>query len=206
MISSITGRLEAIGEDRIEVSLGPMVLDVLIPASDMSRLSMLLHQEVTLYTVLYLEGDPSRGTPEPRLIGFLAREDRAFFHLFTTVKGIGPRTALRALSQPVDRIATAIESRDVKFLTQLKGIGKRTAELMVAELAGKLEEFAGAVGHVESSARRPAFEEDAILAILQLDDRMRRPEAETLVEKAKAEQPDIASTDALLRLMLRLRG
>ena len=60
---------------------------------------------------------------------------------FTTVKGIGVRTALRALTAPVGQIADAIERKDTRFLVGLQGIGKRTAELIIAELGGNVKQF-----------------------------------------------------------------
>ena len=47
---------------------------------------------------------------------------------------VGAKTALRALTVPVGEIAQAIESKDPRFLIQLDGIGKRTAELVIAEV------------------------------------------------------------------------
>src|SRR4051794_25440863 len=57
-------------------------------------------------------GGGAGGNIEPRLVGFLRADDRAFFNLFITVKGIGPKKALRALVLPTGDIAQAIESRD----------------------------------------------------------------------------------------------
>ena len=143
---------------------------------------------------------------EPTLIGFMRPEDRKFFNLFTTVKGIGPRTALKALTVPVGEIAMAIESKDSKFLVGLNGIGKRTAELIVAELAGKVKAFATGYGTKSAAAspnRRPSMEEDAILALMAMGER--RPDAERLLERAKQSNPDASNTDLLLREMLRMR-
>src|SRR5439155_21583335 len=93
--------------------------------------------------VFYIQGDASGGSLEPRLIGFLRTQDKQFFEKFITVKGIGPKTALRALHVPAGEIAQAIEMKNSRFLSDLKGIGKRTAELMIAELSGKLGALVG---------------------------------------------------------------
>jgi Holliday junction DNA helicase RuvA len=164
-------------------------------------------EQVTLHTIFYLAGDPTRGGLEPTLIGFLRPNDKKFFELFTTVKGIGPKKALRALAVSVGEIAGAIENRDAKFLIGLPEIGKRTAETIIAELAGKLKGFAlaapidASTGRV--ATRRNTTEEDAIAALMALGER--RPDAENLLERAKAGNPDLKSTDQLLREMLRLR-
>ncbi len=208
MISALTGALRRVDEDRVHVQVGPMLYELLVCAADITELRALVDQEITFHTVCYLEGDPNRGNLEPRLIGFLRPDDRRFFHLFTTVKGIGVKTALRALHVTVGEIAQAIEGRDARFLKELQGIGKRTAELIVAELAGKVKDFAaGAITRPSANAagtgRRSEVEEDAILAMLSLGER--RLDAEQLLDRARAVDPALHTTDALLREMLRIR-
>jgi Holliday junction DNA helicase RuvA len=206
MISALTGELRRVDEDRIHLQAGPMLYELLVPASDVMELHASVGQTLTLHTIFYLSGDPSRGGMEPTLIGFMRPGDRKFFNLFTTVKGIGPKTALKALTVPVGEIAMAIESKDSRFLVGLNGIGKRTAELIVAELAGKVRDFAtgyGSKATVVSAHRRPPMEEDAILALMAMGER--RPDAEHLLERAKQADPDLKTTDALLREMLRMR-
>lgn len=205
MISALTGQLRLVHDGLVQLQVGPVLYELLIPAADSSQLQLSLNQEITLHTILYLEGDPTRGNLEPRLIGFLRQPDRSFFNLFTMVKGIGPKTALRALTVPIGQIAQAIESKDARFLVGLKGIGKRTAELIIAQLAGKLSAFA--TGQTTKSAfpaaHRPPFEEDALEALMALGEP--RAIAERLLDHARQNHPDLKSSDALLREMLRLR-
>src|SRR3954470_920949 len=166
MISALTGELRRVEEDRVHLQSGPILYELLVPAADVTELQASLGEELTFHTIFYLAGDPTRGGLEPTLIGFLRADDKKFFELFTTVKGIGPKRALRALAVSVGQIAGAIEGKDTRFLIQLPEIGKRTAEQIVAELAGKLKTFAAA-GMIEgkpgvTSSRRNAVEEDAI--------------------------------------------
>jgi Holliday junction DNA helicase RuvA len=208
MISAITGILSRVDEDHVQVKLGPMMVELLVPASDVTELQASLGEELTFHTLLYLQGDASGGSIEPRLIGFLRSDDKRFFEKFITVKGVGPKTALRALTVPVGEIAQAIESKDARFLVQLDGIGKRTAELMIAELAGKVREFAVPFtatmrGPAMGRPTRSPVEEDAIAALMQLGER--RLDAEHLLERVKQSNPKLDSTDSLLREMLRMR-
>src|SRR3954468_18711225 len=166
MISALTGKLKRVDGDRVFLEAGPMQFELLVPAADVTELQASLGETLTLHTIFTLTGDPSRGGLEPTLIAFLRPEDRQFFELFTTVKGIGAKTALKALTVPVGEIAAAIESKDAKFLTRLQGIGKRTAELIVAELSGKAAKFAtyapsgeGRGGPMPSPSRRSDAEE-----------------------------------------------
>jgi holliday junction DNA helicase RuvA len=74
------------------------------------------------------------------LFGFLEAEERALFDLLITVKNVGPSTAIAILSGSSPRdIATLVAREDVPGLTRIKGIGKKTAELIVVELHEKCE-------------------------------------------------------------------
>jgi len=211
MISALTGTLTSVEDTRVEIDAGAMVFTLLIGSADAQALRVQRGQVVTLYTVLYLAGDAARGNLEPTLIGFSRSEDRAFFNLFTTVKGIGVKTALRALTIPIDEIAHAIESRDVRTLVKLDGIGKRTAELIVAELSGKAGKFARApTGASRTSVDlKPltAFtpdEERAISRIVAGGDR--RADAEVLLVKVRQAQPELKNASDLWRAMIKSRG
>src|SRR5690606_13750749 len=123
MISSLTGELKRVEDDRVHLKAGPIVYELLVPAADLGELEAMIGEELTLHTNFYIAGDPARGGLEPTLIGFLRAADKRFFNKFTTVKGIGVKTALKALIVPVGQIAQAIESRDVRFLVGLDGVG-----------------------------------------------------------------------------------
>jgi Holliday junction DNA helicase RuvA len=206
MISSVTGTLAEVSEDRIYLATGPFTLELLVPASSLPSFLGSVGKSITLHTILYLEGDSSGGNSEPRLLGFLDPVDKRFFEKFITVKGIGPRKALRALTASAAELAGAIEHKDAKRLSQLPGIGKRTAETIIAELSGKLEEFLHP-GARYAAAALPAHtpaEDDAILTLLTLGER--RPEAESLLARAKQVDPTLRTTDAFVRAMLALRS
>lgn len=208
MISALTGELTHVEDTRVSLRSGPFVFELLVPAADVESLRAQAGNEITFHTLLYFEGTAGGGNLDPKLLGFLRPEDRQFFNLFTTVKGIGPKTALRALSVPIGEIAQAIESKDTRSLTKLDGIGKRTAELIVAQLAGKTQKFATAAHAgatiASHSSRHTPSEEDALAAMTQLGER--RPDAERLLERVKQQSPNTKTTDALLREMLRIRG
>jgi holliday junction DNA helicase RuvA len=208
MISSLTGTLSKVGEHSIELRTGPIGFSVLVPSIDIEPLRGKIGRELSLFTIFYLEGDASRGNLEPRVIGFVREEDRAFFELFTTVKGIGPKTALKALTEPVGTIAAWIEGRDARSLTKLSGIGKRTAELVVAELSGKCDKFAIGTASpsmtIQPRSRRPGEEEDAISALVALGERPQ--DASVLLDRVRSASPDLKKTNDLVREMLRLRG
>ncbi|MBA3465597.1 MAG: Holliday junction branch migration protein RuvA [Deltaproteobacteria bacterium] len=74
------------------------------------------------------------------LFGFWDAHERDLFDLLITVKNVGPSTAIAMLSGAGPRdIAALIAREDVPGLTKIKGIGKKTAELLVVELREKCE-------------------------------------------------------------------
>jgi Holliday junction DNA helicase RuvA len=117
-------------------------------------LSSKIGQTVTLVTLQYLESEGQGASYLPRLIGFPTDQDRRFFGVFTTVKGIGNRKALRAMAVEPAAIARAVASKDAKELQKLPEIGKRLAETMIAELHGKVDGYltSGEVRALEASA------------------------------------------------------
>jgi Holliday junction DNA helicase RuvA len=142
----------------------------------------------------------------PRLIGFATPEDRAFFELFTTVKGIGNRKALRALQLPFGTIAAAIAQRDLDLLKSLPEIGKRTAETIVAELHGKVDQFVElkpmpADGVADSG--KSALVRDAVAVLTQLGE----PKliARQLVDRALAADPTLESAEVIVAAAFRLK-
>ncbi len=76
------------------------------------------------------------------LYGFLSEEERALFEQLIGVSGIGPKVAMAALGyfSPED-LVRAIATEDVKLVSQIPGVGKKTAQRMILELKGSLENF-----------------------------------------------------------------
>ncbi|HEU4615582.1 MAG TPA: Holliday junction branch migration protein RuvA [Kofleriaceae bacterium] len=102
------------------------------------------------YTIAGLPADGERVTlrvfthaseNKVALFGFIDQQERALFDLLITVKNVGPSTAIAILSGSSPRdIAALIANEDVPGLTRLKGVGKKTAELLVVELHEKCAE------------------------------------------------------------------
>jgi len=152
MISRIEGTLERVGEDRVLLSVGAVGYEVSIPAADVQRLQERVGEVVILHTLHYLESQGQGSSFWPRLIGFQTEVDREFFELITSVKGIGVRRALRALTIPFPRVAEAIVRKDLGTLVALPEIGRKTAETMVLELRDKVERHALRSGGAPATA------------------------------------------------------
>jgi len=209
MISQLTGRLQRLSEGKALIDLGTGVCyDVHVPACDCRQIERLTGQDVTLHTIHYLEGDPARGNLLPRLVGFLAESDREFFRIFTTVKGIGIRRALRAMARPVSEVAAAIVAKDVRLLKNLPEIGPRMAERLITELQDKVSAYAGETSATAATAAQtdkmpePAME--AVAVLVQLGER--RNDAIALVERVLAVAPEATTPEAIIQYVYKLKG
>lgn len=160
MITRIDGILERAGEGTVHVRVGDVTYELLVPACDEAQWMSSVGSGVSLHTLHYLESQGQGASFWPRLIGFREPQDRDFFDLFTSVKGIGMRRALRSIAIPPARIAEAIVVKDTALLMSLPEIGKKTAETMVLELRDKVTSFAmrasemgGGAGSADGGAR-----------------------------------------------------
>lgn len=142
MITKITGKLTALGEDTATLAVDAFEYEVSIP--DFTRRQLQLHvgQTVQLHTIYYMDGAIGQGRVTPRLVGFMSEVEREFFDLFCSVDGVGAKKALRAMVRPVKDIAEMIEEQSAKQLSTLPGIGPATAERMIAKLRRKMSKFA----------------------------------------------------------------
>lgn len=204
MIVRLSGKVEFVGDETVHVQAGEMVRELLVPAADVPFLQTKVGQAVTFFTLEYLDGNPSFGNMVPRMIGFLRNDDREFFHLFTSVKNIGTKKALKALAMPVGQIASAIALKDAKKLSSLPGIGNKAAELIIAELHGKVEGFA-----THRDAELPAkiakadHETLAVEALVALGEK--RAEAENWVERVCAVDKSLKEPQKIVQAVYRLK-
>jgi len=196
MIARLSGQLELVTENRAVVAAGPIAYEVLVAPVTADDLRPLVGRQATLHTLEYFDGNPAYGQMVPRLVGFLTETDKRFFVRYISVQGIGIAKGLRSLVRSVPEIARAIESRDVRYLSDLPGIGKRTAEKIVAELCGKLDEFAAAAG-ARPGAAEPESKVEAISVLMSLG--LQRPEASVRVDAAYERLGEKATVEQIVR-------
>ncbi len=204
MIAGIEGKLVKLDTETALVQVGALTYEVMLPGYGVSALAGLIGSEISLCTMEYYEGSLGGGNLVPRLVGFLSPTEREFFTTFISVKGMGIRKGLRALSMPIQDIAAAVESGDEKMLMSLPGIGRRMAQQTVAELKGKLQTFA--LG--SESARAPAaqfkpFQVEALEVLVAWGEK--RNEAMELIELAGQKHPDVRTAEELVPLVYRLK-
>lgn len=194
MIAFLNGRLE---EKRPSVALldvNGVGYEVFIPLGTYDRLPA--------------EGEPCRlfihhhvREDAQTLFGFAREKEKEMFERLIEVSGIGPKSALGILSgMTVSELETAIAESNVKRISSVRGIGKKTAERIVVELRDKvnaLEALAGASGGGSSGN---AMLRDTLLALESLG--FQQAAARKMAQDALAAHPDAAGTEALLRFAL----
>ena len=205
MIVRITGALIDVYEDHVVIERDGIAREVLVPQYAVGELTACRGREMTLHTLEYLEGSQASGNLVPRLVGFVYPDDKRFFSRFVSVKGLGLRKALKALAEPVATIAAWIQGGDTKALTRLPGIGSRAAQLIVAELRGKIDEFVlgGAAPPAGDLAGLTQDQKDALEVLAAWGDP--RLEAERWLQRAAQLYPDIHSADGWVRAAYRIK-
>jgi len=203
VITRIRGELVELTERSALLHVEAFTYELFVPAANVPELLGKIGQPIEFFTLHYLEGQSQGSSFLPRLIGFSSERDRSFFELFTTVKGIGNRKALRALVRPFSETATAIANRDATALTSMPEIGKRSAETIIAELHGKVDVF---IGEMSSTIEvtLPPFSEDAVLMLMQLGESRR--DAKQLIKRAFDADPEIETADQLVQTSFQLKA
>ena len=225
MINRIEGILESLEETAALVVVGEIAYEIAVPAADIPELYSRIGSRMTFHTLHYLESQGQGSSFWPKLIGFQSSKDRAFFELITTVKGIGVRRALRALTIPFARVAEAIVMKDLALLMSLPEIGRKTAETMVLELRDKMDSYAKAAstsatsksamrkGEPKSVVASPANATgalnasammDAMNVLVQLGES--RIDARALIDLALEREPDLTTANTLVSAALASKG
>jgi holliday junction DNA helicase RuvA len=171
MIGRLTGRLAEKNPDQVLLDVGGVGYLVHIPLSTFYELP-----EAESPTSLWIHTHVREDTLA--LYGFLSERERALFLLLLSVAGIGPRVALTVLSGiPPVELVDALRKQDVRRLIAIPGVGKKTAERMVLELADKANRFAA---EPETALPAAIAADDVLSALVNLG--YRKAEAERAVD------------------------
>jgi holliday junction DNA helicase RuvA len=203
MFSRIRGKLVERGDSSVVLDVNGLSYEIILPPCVQEKIHALQGEEVALeiYAVLNMDGNAGHYT----FYGFSNAIEREFFEALITVASIGPRSAARAFSQPMSRIAQSIDRGDHGFLKTLPGIGQQKARDIVAKLQGKVTRF---LLIQEAQPARPAqipdFADEALAVLLQLE--YRRSEAEEMVRSTLDSSPQIDDAETLLAEIYRKKA
>ncbi|HLR77057.1 MAG TPA: Holliday junction branch migration protein RuvA [Balneolaceae bacterium] len=135
-----------------------------------------------------------------RLFGFYTADEKRLFQLLITVKGVGPKLGLTILSGlPAAQIIEALVQQDKAVLTQITGIGKKTAERMILELKDKIEDVVAQSSSATSGSVSGDVKKEAISALRSLG--INKGDAQKAVRKASQES-DSQNLEQLLKKAL----
>ncbi len=177
MITFLDGKLEEKQPTRIVMNVGGVGYEVLVP---LSSFDLLPPEDESCRILIYHHITDASQV----LFGFCTDEERELFKMLLSVNGIGPKTAVSALSGlSVRELKTALVESDVKRISSISGIGKKTAERVIVELRDKfssgdaLEAMAGADAAPGDHRLR-----DAALALMSLG--YKQADAQKMIKKA----------------------
>ncbi|HEU5397357.1 MAG TPA: Holliday junction branch migration protein RuvA [Verrucomicrobiae bacterium] len=198
MISFLHGKLVEALPTQVIVDVGGVGYEALIPLSSFDKLPP-PGGDLKLLTQLVVREDAHT------LYGFMSAAERDLFRLLVnTVSVIGPKIALNILSGiSVTAFRGAVASGDVKSLSQISGVGKKTAERMVLELRDKI----GEAGAWEASSARRALSpddqklNDAVLALIALG--FKQIDAHDAIRSAQQSLGARATVEELVRACLK---
>ena len=194
MIGYLEGRLLSQNEEKILLLVNQVGYEILIPAFVRETLDT---KQVGDELALHIYYHQTERQPKPVLIGFNLEAEKEFFQLFISVEAIGPLKAVKALTLHVRDIANAIESNDLGRLKQLKGIGSRTAQKIVASLQGKVDKFALIRKADRSVKTGPEDIEQPVLEVLVNQLGHRPADAKRMINQAMMRNAQIGSPEQL---------
>ena len=134
MITFLEGKLDEKQLGRVVMDIGGVGYEVSIPLSSYDRLP----PEGELCRILTYHHITDA---DQRLFGFCTEDEREMFSRLLTISGIGPKLAISVLSGlPVRELKSALINGDIKRISSISGIGKKTAERIVVELRDKFSQ------------------------------------------------------------------
>ncbi|MEE8526146.1 MAG: Holliday junction branch migration protein RuvA [Thermoanaerobaculia bacterium] len=195
MIGYLKGTLLDVSPNLVLLDVGGVGYEVKIPLSTYYEVQKVEGGTAAFHVHTHVREDALL------LFGFWTARERQLFEKLISVSGIGPKLAQTVLSGiPPDDLVAALGSRDVRALSSVPGIGKKTAERMVVDLADKVGALA-----VEAPAKPVVAESDLVLALLNLG--YKRSAAERAIVQVTRENPDGSFADQLragLKLLSRV--
>jgi Holliday junction DNA helicase RuvA len=196
MIRYLTGTVIKTEKNKIVLLVGGVGYEVLLP--EIVRHQLMQTECLNKTIELFISYHQTVQQPKPVLIGFTTELELEFFESLIKVKDIGPTMACRALTLPIPLIARAIEDRDTISLQQLKGIGKRKADMIVSELQGRLGKFA-LMRSDDMPPQEPAAGDlvKQVTEVLMRQLGHQRSEAQIMVQDALERRPEAQTPEEL---------
>lgn len=170
MFGYLKGEVTEVMENSLILECNGVGYELFVSTTTLAK--YIVGSSVKLYTYLQINDS------EVFMYGFYSRDEKNMFLKLITISGIGPKLAISILSGiELEQLVYVIASEDVKQLSTIKGVGKKTAERIVLELKGKVE-----IGDFKGADKFSSAINDAILALTSLG--FTRADAVKAVSKA----------------------
>jgi holliday junction DNA helicase RuvA len=171
MVEFLKGIVKSIDPDSFVIDLGSIGLEIISSKKTLSGLAV--GCESNIYTHLAVKEDGMQ------LFGFISKDERHIFRMLISVSGIGPKAAVSILSAfTPGELAMNIIREDEEALTNVKGIGKKTAGRIILELKDKMKKLSGGMDvsildnankHISSNEIGEAFSALIVLGYAERD-------------------------------------
>lgn len=162
MYAFITGRIVSIAENQVVIENGGIGYQLFVSSNTASAVGR-IGETKQLYTYLQVKEDLFA------LYGFLTTEEKNMFLKLIDISGVGPKLALQVLSGIQPRaLAMCIVTGDIKTLSKIKGLGKKTAERIILELKEGIGNEQLALTENNIAAFNDELVGDAVLALQSL--------------------------------------
>ena len=193
MIARLTGRVLTLDQGALVLDVNGVGYEIEVASSTAN--SVEIDKIVTLETLLIVREDAQI------LFGFTELTDKKLFQLLIKINGVGPRLAIGIMSGlNEDELSLAIMEKDIKVLTSLPGVGKKTAERLVIELQDKIV-FEKASGKKNKSKMSQELLSDLEGTLLNLG--YKPQEVDFAIHRIKIESTDL---EVLIKAALKELG
>jgi Holliday junction DNA helicase RuvA len=195
MIASLTGVLEAIGEDFAVVDVGGVGYHAFCSSRSLGQMPA-VGSPVRLEIETHVRED------HIHLFGFIDAAERDWFRMLTTVQGVGAKVALAILSAlGAEELTQAVASQDKTAVVRANGVGPKLAGRIVSELKDKVGSILVAESFANADPAAGGPQEEAVSALVNLG--FQRMDAFGAVARAGQELGDKAGLDELIRAGLK---
>ena len=193
MIARLTGRVLTVDQSTLVLDVNGVGYEIEVASSTAN--SVEIDKIVTLETLLIVREDAQI------LFGFTELTDKKLFQLLIKINGVGPRLAIGIMSGlNEEELSLAIMEKDIKVLTSLPGVGKKTAERLVIELQDKIV-FEKASGKKNKSKMSQELLSDLEGTLLNLG--YKPQEVDFAIHRIKIESTDL---EVLIKAALKELG
>jgi len=190
MISHLRGIVGKPAPGLVTVDVQGVGYKVMVPMNDWDNL---LDAALTLlHTSAYVREDRFD------LYGFLDPRTRTLFEELIGLTGVGPRMGLELCAVPRGLLVTAVNAKNSQLLTTIKGIGRKTAEKLLLELASLAEREPQIFIGEDASALGARYDQDTVAALTQLGF-----ETQDILKVLESLPSDISSTEERVTAALR---